>query len=232
MCTVSYLPGDGGYVLTSNRDEDPARETHPPEFMELGNGLRVVAPRDQVKGGTWLAADAEGRFACLMNGAFGKHKRQLPYRKSRGLLVLEAMEAPTYESYIMKFSPKGMEPFTLLLYENGRFWKLAWDGTRKYTWELQAASRYLWSSPTLYDPVTHAGKEHFFKTFLAGPEVGPEAICNLHGSKGATPFVLEKPGVRTVSISQLVFREGSLQFRYFLKPSRDEEAVLRRDLTA
>ena len=232
MCTVSYVPAAGGYILTSNRDEDPARSTRPPEFLELRNGLKVIAPRDEVKGGTWLAAGTDGRMACLMNGAFGKHQRQLPYRKSRGFMVFEAMEARTFETFIEEISPERIEPFTLLMCDREWFWKLVWDGARKYAWEIPSESIHLWSSPTLYSPQAHAAKEHYFKTVLSAFDPLPEAIYHLHGGKGATPFVLDKPGVRTVSITQVEYCNGSMQLRYYLKPASHEDAVLVSSLTA
>ncbi|MBK9018424.1 MAG: NRDE family protein [Saprospiraceae bacterium] len=45
--------------------------------------VRVVAaslifPRDTAAGGTWIAASDTNRVACLLNGAFVKHKHQPP----------------------------------------------------------------------------------------------------------------------------------------------------------
>ena len=35
MCTVSYIPNNNGFILTSNRDENPLRETESPQNIKL-----------------------------------------------------------------------------------------------------------------------------------------------------------------------------------------------------
>ena len=69
MCTVSFLPLDNGFILTSNRDERALRK--PAEFPATyqSNSGTVTFPRDGKAGGTWIAA-SKTKMICLLNGGF------------------------------------------------------------------------------------------------------------------------------------------------------------------
>ena len=231
MCTVSYFPLEGGYVLTSNRDEDPGRRTLDPEIQILPGGVRVLAPRDMEKGGTWIALDETGRAVCLMNGAFGRHERTPPYRKSRGLLAFEAMEASDFELFSGQTNLRGIEPFTLLMVSPGRILKLVWDGNRRNYWKIPAGSPALWSSPTLYTGHQHAMKERYLKNAMLKEEITPEKILQLHGEGSDTPFILKGKQVCTVSITQLVCSGREVSMQYFNKV-KDDDKVTRIHLAA
>ena len=68
MCTVTYLPlGDHNFILTSNRDVAPKRETTPPkEYNEVG--VKLTYPKDKLAGGTWIGVSEKKRLICLLNG--------------------------------------------------------------------------------------------------------------------------------------------------------------------
>jgi len=68
MCTVTYIPSteENGFVLTSNRDEKEFRPTSPPEIYAYGN-CKLVYPRDEQAGGSWIAINEKGiSIACSM----------------------------------------------------------------------------------------------------------------------------------------------------------------------
>ena len=225
MCTVSYLPLAEGFFLTTNRDEDPGRKTGLPSKITLANGCRIITPLDLEKGGSWIAVDDEGRTTCLLNGAFTKHRRQPPYHKSRGKLVLEAFEARDFESFAENILLEGIEPFTQLFVSPGQLLKLVWDGSYKYVWELAADSVHLWSSPTLYSPTQHAEKERYFKDALRKTAWDPEAVLKIHGKDASTPFILSRPSVRTVSITQVRRKGSEVSMDYFPKEAKHENPV-------
>lgn len=225
MCTVSYIPLATGYLLSTNRDEDPKRETTPPRKSLRPGGRMIAAPRDLEKGGTWIATDEQGRTACLLNGAFEKHLRRLPYRKSRGQIVLEAFEADNFHQFIEKTTLDGIEPFTLILLSRGLLLQMAWDGRRKHSFRLPEDKDHLWSSPTLYSQEQHMEKEHHFKDYLQqGPRTA-ERLLQLHGTGGKTPFVLDRPGVRTVSITQVRHDNMQTKLAYYVKKQAHEPAI-------
>lgn len=215
----------GGFLLTSNRDEDPGRKTGAPEKVVLPGGRGITTPRDLEKGGSWIAMDDTGQVSCLLNGAFSRHQRRPSYRMSRGQLVFEAFEAASFEAFAVAINLEDIEPFTLLFAGPGQLQKLVWDGSRKYHWELPADSVHLWSSPTLYSPVQHAGKERYFKEALMEAPRSPEAVLKIHGKEGNTPFILSRTTVRTVSITQIHTRESAATMEYIPKKNIDEKTV-------
>ena len=153
---------DDGYVLTSNRDEDPLRQTKLPHKVELKNGKTVYGPIDALKGGTWIATDEKGRTACLLNGAFSKHVPKPTYRMSRGQFVLNAFEAADFEIFALTVVLDDIEPFTLLLVKPEHIQVLVWDGHKKHITDLPPNRPYLWSSSTLYNADEHAKKAAYF----------------------------------------------------------------------
>src|SRR5262249_10657645 len=78
-------------VIAANRDEFLDRPAEGPALREIAGG-RIVAPRDVRAGGTWLGVNALGVFAALTNRRTSEPD---PVRRSRGLLVLDALEAAT-----------------------------------------------------------------------------------------------------------------------------------------
>src|SRR5688572_4604888 len=89
MCTVTFIPGSQGILLTSNRDEKIERATavYPASYVfPPGN---IMFPKDADAGGTWMAVHENGNAIVLLNGGIIKHIPTPPYRKSRGLIVLD-----------------------------------------------------------------------------------------------------------------------------------------------
>jgi len=93
MCTLVVLhqavPGVP-LLVAANRDEFLARRSEGPALRRTPGGVAVVAPRDARGGGTWLGVSSRGLFAALTNVA---GEEPDPARRSRGLLVLDALEA-------------------------------------------------------------------------------------------------------------------------------------------
>jgi len=90
MCTlVLVVPSPGGILqVAANRDEFLARPASAPERSADG---RWLAPRDLQAGGTWLGVNAAGLFVGVTNRSAGPRDTS---RRSRGLLVLDALESP------------------------------------------------------------------------------------------------------------------------------------------
>ncbi|MBO0322266.1 NRDE family protein [Muricauda sp. CAU 1633] len=225
MCTVSYVPFKEGYILTSNRDENPLRVTKLPNKIALENGTTITTPTDVAGGGSWIAFDETGRVACLLNGAFIRHIRKSHYRESRGRYVIEAFERTSFEDFAQSAYLEDIEPFTLLLIEPKRIQKLIWDGDKKYLWELSSDSVHLWSSATLYTSKDQQEKEHYFINTLNDNGIGEEQILQIHGRDHNTPFIINRHNVKTVSITQLVYNGEKSNLEYILKKERNEKIV-------
>lgn len=203
MCTVSYIVTENGYTLTSNRDESPERETLPPELWNPSKDVVFEAPRDKEKNGTWIAVDREGRSACVLNGAFEKHTRKPPYRISRGALIPMAFKADSFFDFWRTADFNGMEPFTLILIDD-LLQVVKWDGDSASLQFLSKSRPQLWSSATLYSSEEHRQKEiQFFDYLKEEQSRDPENILDLHGATEVNDFILDRPEVRTVSITQI-----------------------------
>ena len=86
MCTLVLLQRPGEVLAVSgNRNEMLSRPATGPR-VEKG----VLAPRDELAHGSWLGLNRHGLFVCVTN----RHGAMIdPSRKSRGLLVIEALQA-------------------------------------------------------------------------------------------------------------------------------------------
>jgi hypothetical protein len=86
MCTLVLLQRpDELLAISGNRNEVLARPASGPR---VENG--ILAPRDELAHGSWLGLNRHGLFVCVTN----RHGAMIdPSRRSRGLLVLEALQA-------------------------------------------------------------------------------------------------------------------------------------------
>lgn len=236
MCTVTYLPARHGFTLTHNRDEAPARSLYAIEQQENDLGDRLLFPRDARAGGTWIAASRNGRTACLLNGAFVRHHHQPPYRRSRGLMMLDFFNTPEPHGFFEKYPLDGIEPFTFLYFRPGIVVEFRWDESQRHYLELPAAEPHFWCSATLYPPEMQAIREQIFRNWLLeNPAPDPRALLTLHrtGSVGdpANDYVMMRERVRTVSITQVVWRKNFARMRYLdlLGGNRDERLLSLRN---
>jgi uncharacterized protein with NRDE domain len=161
LCTVTFLPTASGFILTSNRDESPVRAaiTLPPQLYQLVTAPAYF-PKDP-QGGTWIAVSGEGRIHCLLNGAFERHAHQPPYRKSRGIVVLDSLEYDVAEQFASGYDFTDIEPFTLVMVNSSgllQVQEFRWDGNQTYLKDLASGTPHIWSSATLYD---QKGKRYF-----------------------------------------------------------------------
>lgn len=217
MCTVSYVPtGAANFILTSNRDENPERITHlPGEETTIVESNTIVCPKDSKAGGTWIAMSGTGKVACLLNGAFVKHKHQPPYRRSRGLILLDYFNFPSAAQFADKIDLDQIENFTLVMVENGKLFELRWDGENKYFKELNASTHHLWSSCTLYDEETANIKFRKFDEWIKSVHhPDSDLLANFHGYKNPEGYILDRPMVKTVSITTIQKQDLQLSMCY------------------
>lgn len=181
MCTVSFIPVGRKTFLTSNRDEKLARnKAVPPQQYKLGD-VNLVFPKDGQAGGSWIALRQNGDAAVLLNGGFIKHISQPPYKRSRGLIFLEIIQADKHVQHFRQMQLDGIEPFTLVLFEEGSLYECRWDGTRKYYNQLPESRPYIWSSVTLYRQAVIKKREAWFDQWLdKNPQPVQEDILRFH----------------------------------------------------
>ncbi len=218
MCLVSYIPMEDGWVLTSNRDESPSRADTQLVKEEI-KGNKIVYPRD-IAGGSWLFASSRGRAACLLNGAFEIHHRQLPYRMSRGLLIKELFSYYTFKDWVSNTDFSGIEPFTLIVIEGVRLYELRWDESIKSIELLDAKLNHVWSSCTLYTYEMQEKREREFRDMLRKVESPTTALVKQVHEEGKVDdpfndFVMNREErVKTISISSVSMHNNAIIMNY------------------
>lgn len=239
MCTLTYIPKeDGSYLLTSNRDEMPLRAAPGLERRQIG-GREVLFPTDAGAGGTWLALSSAGQAVCLINGAFHRHHRKPPYRRSRGLMVLDFFEYDQTPDFIRQYTFQGMEPFTMVVVEDGRVWDLRWDEKQLHSRELDPGQYAIWASPVLYDLPYRKKRHHWLADWLEQrPQPNRHSMLHFHLTAGEgdphNDLVMNRNNlVRTVSISSVVRERSAFDISYLdLIQHHDQSAVLPTQLAA
>ena len=185
MCTVTFIPVQGKYFITSNRDEKNVRKlAMPPAVYQFESG-RILFPKDGDVGGSWIASHENGNSAVLLNGAFEKHVPQPPYRLSRGKIFLHVIAS---ENPVKRFDSVNLdriEPFTLILFEKGDLYECRWNGLKKYCNPLKSHRPYIWSSVTLYEEQVIKKRESWFTSFLnENPNPTQEEVLHFHHFTG------------------------------------------------
>ncbi len=222
MCTLSFYPNhdQNGVILTFSRDEMPERSTAE-VVRDVDKGL--LYPKDALHGGTWLAiSEKTGRFTCLLNGAFELHKRQLPYRKSRGLILLESFETQDFIQFCTCYDLDKIEPFTMISLENEQLIEFRWDGSMRHIKFLDIKTPQIWSSCTLYDADMRKQRARWYADFLKYNKiVSEEKLLSFHQTpQYEAPengiLMRRNDGPETVSITQInyLFNPQLIDFQY------------------
>lgn len=222
MCTISLVfnPEENpGFILTSNRDEAPGRETLPPDFYKVNNN-RLLFPKDALAGGTWIGVSANKRVVCLMNGGFKKHIRADNYRVSRGVVVKDILAAEDPLLEINSYDFQGIEPFTMILVDWGQelyFYELVWDGVKPHLKKL-GLKNHIWSSSPLYSSEIKKLRETWFKEFQHKKNLTYESLWDFHHSAGVgnknIDLVMDRGFVKTKSITQIIKTSEKIKMKY------------------
>ena len=179
MCTVLFFPTKEGYYFASLRDESPKRAKAKIPAVVNNDELSYLAPIDPLGGGSWVGVNENGSVIILLNGGFQTHIREKSYRKSRGLIVTELLtkEMPVVEWSLMDMD--GIEPYTLIIFDDGNLFQLVWDGAEKHRMLLENDKPYLWSSATLYDSSAQQIRNDLFQNWIAmSPPITKLTVLN------------------------------------------------------
>lgn len=220
MCTVTYLPLQEGFIITSNRDERLLRKPATAPQVRNINGVSLLFPQDTEAGGTWIACNSSRRTVCLLNGAFEPHVHNPPYRKSRGLVVLDFFQSKSVLSFRDEYDLEGIEPFTMVITEQMQVHELRWDGKEKYCKQLDASKPNIHSSATLYTKETMALREQWFDKWLQEhKEYQVKDILNFHlfagdGDEGNAVRMSRFGIVETLSVSCVKAENNLVEMHY------------------
>jgi hypothetical protein len=220
MCTVTFVPVQDKYFITSNRDEKNSRKLAiPPVVYQFESG-KILSPKDGEMGGSWIASHENGNAAVLLNGAFEKHIPQPPYRLSRGKILLHVIAS---EIPVMRFDSlnlRRIEPFTLIIFEKGDLYECRWDGIKKYFKQLKSYRPYIWSSVTLYEEQVIKKRESWFASFLnENPHPSHHEVLHFHqftgdGNKDHNLQMERGELYSTVSITSISLTTDRVEMKY------------------
>lgn len=215
MCTLTFIPkSNAGFIITSNRDEAPGRATIDPEIYSY-EGTKLLFPKDQLAGGTWIGLSDKNRFISLLNGGFTAHKRQDSYRMSRGIIVTDLLIAENVLTAIKSYNFLGVEPFTLVIVDWAkklRIFQLVWDGEAHHLSEKPLAPQ-IWSSSLLYSESMKKKREQWFSGFLF-EHLNPSAeqLLKFHKTAGEgnpeTDLIMDRVFVKTKSVTQIILQDS------------------------
>ncbi|MDQ3845430.1 MAG: NRDE family protein, partial [Bacteroidota bacterium] len=214
------IPTKDSIYLTSNRDEKVWRKPALPPRLYQKHSCEMLYPKDGDAQGSWISLCSNGNAGVLLNGAFEKHAPKEVYAESRGLVLLEIMDNAYPLRHFFKYPLQGVEPFTLVIWENGNLYECRWDEKERHCQPLKAYRPYIWSSATLYDAEIRKRREYWFANFLnRNPQPKQEDILHFHQSAGEgdeqNDLQMNRQGkVFTVSITSLTFTNTGYDMRY------------------
>jgi hypothetical protein len=213
MCTVTFIPSSSNFIFTSNRDEKAGRSAAiSPEAYPFDSG-KILFPKDADAGGTWIAAHQNGNVIVFLNGAFTAHTPKPPYRKSRGLILVDLIDSSSPVNSFMAVNLNKIEPFTSIIWDDAHLFECRWDGKNKHSEMLESDQPRIWSSVTLYDESIIAKRKSWFDEWI-GKDATPtqEKILHFHQFTGdgdkQNDLMMNRGGtVSTISITSISISE-------------------------
>ncbi len=232
MCTVTLIPkGKCGFVLTSNRDEAPNRISLAPEVHSIMN-TKMIFPKDQVAGGSWIGASEKHRVLCILNGGFDYHERRAEYRLSRGIVVRDLLACQNIVKAIEAYDLDDVEPFTLVIADwnnDLKFFELVWDGKSKHFKNLPLEPQ-IWSSSTLYTQAMKHERKQWFDDFKEKTSLNAENLLSFHETTeiNNTDYgvIMDRGYVKTTSITQVEKIDNELVMRFNNFHDKSKQALI------
>lgn len=230
MCTLTYIPSKEGYIFTHNRDERNNRPTSKTFTKKELEDRTLYYPEDLEAHGSWIAFADDDTSACLLNGGSKKYVRKVPYRKSRGLVVLESFDFAHPKDFYSQYNFEDIEPFTLLIKHREGLFQITHDEDTTHLQEHDPSKTNIWSSTTLYTPEVRKKREQWFANWLAkSPELSPINIQTFHNSAGdgdsENDLIMSRWGIlQTLSITQIASSQQTAELTYhdFMQNSIDQ----------
>ena len=216
MCTVSFYKNKNQIILTSNRDEHHSRTNALPPQVYNTENYQLIYCKDAQANGTWMALRNDDTAIVLLNGAFERHTPKYPYKKSRGLVLLDIINDENCLQKFEEYDLTNIEPFTIVLYSDSCLYECIWSGIEKFITEKSIYEAHIWSSVTLYDVESrNKKKESFQQLLLSKDESTKDDILNFHHSKQdlTNGFIINRnEQLLTFSVTQIVLQKTENTF--------------------
>jgi len=220
MSTVTYIPTlAGDYTFTSNRDEAPNRSAAQITSEKI-YGKTLIYPKDEESSGSWIIISDTNQLVCILNGAFERHERKLPYRLSRGVMAKEFFSYSDADAFIKEFEFDGMEPFTLIIVDRGILYELKWDSNELHVKKPEHTQMHLWASATLYNEELQRKRQQWFKEWKDKTMcMNQGCILSFHKNGGEgnpqSDVVMNYHDlVKTTSITSVISEHGKFEMRF------------------
>jgi hypothetical protein len=225
MCTVTLIvtrhDSGPGVRLVHSRDEQRTRaRAEPPRPIKTARG-RALTPRDPDAGGTWIAAREDGVMLAIMNVNPERHQdwRSAAGSRSRGLIIPDLLDVPDPARALAHLDPAPFAPFRLIAARLS-------DGSievHTLSWTLKAAptterltAPAAFATSGLGDSVVASRLPLFDE--LVRPDPDPVAQDRFHRhawpGRGEESVLMSRPDARTVSITAVEARPGSVRMSY------------------
>ena len=219
MCTVTFIPSENTVFLTSNRDEKHHRTAASVPAVYEGKSGKILFPKDGDAGGTWIAVHENGNAIVFLNGGFFAHTPQPPYRKSRGLILIDLIDQPEPLKYFQTIELNNIEPFTAIIWGDERLFECRWDGEQKHVLQLDESRPHIWSSVTLYDPAVITKRNHWFEEWISQKkDPSQNDILHFHQFTGDgdchNDLKMDRGQVFTVSVTSMSVSGNRALMRY------------------
>lgn len=224
MCTLSFYPRAGGYLIGMNRDErkDRAR-AYPPRLFKLDNGLWAVYPYEEGRG-TWIGLNSVGISLALLNwhkvpSRFGDQHAPVSRGQAIPLLLREREDRAMHQK-LCELPLDQMHPFRLIGFFPAKQLVVEWLWNQKRLlirprgWEAR-----LWASSGWDEASVQAHRRKLFEHALRAPDAGtPIWLRRFHRSHDPIPGPLSvcvhREDVCTVSYTEIlvVGRRGQMLY--------------------
>ncbi len=139
---------------------------------------------------------------------------------SRGKVFLQVIANPKPVRYFDRSDLFSVQPFTIVMMEQGNLYECRWDGEEKFFRQLRNSRPHIWSSATLYSQQVMQQRERQFASFLNGtPHPTQDEILHFHQSRddsgrGVDIFLQDHGSFRTVSIASILLVHDRASMRY------------------
>lgn len=219
MCTVTFIPSKHTVFLTSNRDEKQWRSPASMPSIHKGISGNILFPRDGDAGGTWIGAHENGNAIVFLNGGFFAHTPAPPYRRSRGLILVDLIDRPEPFNSFLTIELENIEPFTAVIWDDHRLFECRWDGDKKHVLPLDASEPHIWSSVTLYNPAIIQKRKQWFDQWIKERNMPSlQNILDFHLFTGDgdshNDLKMNRGQTFTVSVTSMAISADRVQMQY------------------
>jgi hypothetical protein len=221
MCTLTFIPKPGGYLIGMNRDENRLRAAALLPSITERNGMETVYPREAETAGTWIAANATGVAMAILNQNRGPHTGDK--LRSRGTLIPEVIHCLGMREIVPRIERldlSGMLPFLALAIspQEQVIVEWRWDGaslkSRPWTWR-----DHHWFSSGISDSLATQVRGAFCHTAWQRRDAGSaDWLRRVHAAhtpvRGSFSVCVHRPEAATVSYTEIAFDGRDLVMRY------------------